>query len=459
MTINVAVGGVATIEATFYDQPGGSATDPTSVSLSVLDPDGNTDFGPYTYAGGTITRVTTGFYRKQLTIPTDTTPGAYTAAWTVVIDGDTRVGYETVNITAATLTPAGATGPTAPVYCTREDVARALDVAETARANDRIDRAIETARDEVDGLCRRRFVPWVGTRYFDWPDARYGTPGRLWLDGDELVSATSVVSGGTTISASDYFLEPANSGPPYRRVDIDRASSASYSAGTTPQRSIAITGTYGYTATTQAVGTLSAILTDDAEATASAAWSAPIGVGTLLRIGSEYLLVTERSMVDTGQNIQDALTASTSNVAVTVTDGTVFNVGDTLAVDTERMLVVAVTDNTLTVKRAWDGTVLAAHTDDTSVYNLTGVSLLRAQCGTTAAEHASDTTIYRHVVPGLVRDLAVGYALNQLLQEGSGYARVVGAGDATIEVSGKGLKALEDRCLRRHGRQLLMRTA
>lgn len=52
-------------------------------------------------------------------------------------------------------------------YCTREDVKNALDIKETARNDDQIDRAIEGATDTIEDDLNRKFYPEVDTRYFD----------------------------------------------------------------------------------------------------------------------------------------------------------------------------------------------------------------------------------------------------------------------------------------------------
>jgi hypothetical protein len=56
-------------------------------------------------------------------------------------------------------------------------------------------------------------------------------------------------------------------------------------------------------------------------------------------------------------------------------------------------------------------------------------------------------------VPQLVRDLAIAEASNQLLQEGSGYARTVGSGDAAIPAPGVSLADKWAEARARHGRK------
>lgn len=349
---------------------------------------------------------------------------------------------------------------TVPTYCTREQVKNALDLAETFRTNERIDRAIESASDQIDGMTRRRFSPTIDTRYFSWPSEEYRTPWRLWLDGNELVSLTSCTSGGATLTA-DVFLEAQAYGPPYAAIEVDLDSSSAFSSSGTHQRSIAVTGVFGYTDDQATVGTLASSLAASLTASPSITWTdlAGVGVGTLLQIDTERLLVIGRTMVDTTQNVGGSgLTNAASSVALTVSDGTAFSQGEVLYVETERMQVLEIAGNVLTVKRAIDGTVLAAHSAGVDVYAQTGVLTVRAAQGSTLAAHNSAATVTRHVLPPAIRDFALGIALSQLLQEQAGYARTAGTADMVRLVTGKGLESLEEAALERHGRQILMRS-
>lgn len=135
-----------------------------------------------------------------------------------------------------------------PWYCTREDVKAALDYKETARNNQQIDRLIEATSRRIETMCHRRFYPQVDTRYFDWPNKTSGRSYRLWLDADELISVTSISSGGSLIDVGEYFLRPYNDSPPYTHIEIDLSGSASFGGGSTHQQDITITGVFGYSA-------------------------------------------------------------------------------------------------------------------------------------------------------------------------------------------------------------------
>jgi len=274
------------------------------------------------------------------------------------------------------------------------------------------------------------------------------------LDADELISVTTLTVAGTAIAAADYFLEPANSGPPYSRVEIDLGSAAAFSAGDTHQRAIAILGEYGYRADVERVGALTAQLAADENASASVSWdTGDIGVGDVLKIDNEWMIITARSMVDTTQNLGTSLTADKENVTVAVSNGSAFVADTVVLIDSERMLVVDVAGNNLTVKRAWDGTVLAAHSSGVDVFTLTGAALDRAELGTTLAVHNSAAVVYRLLIPGPIKTLCIAEAINQLQQETSGYGRTVGAGDNERDAAGAGLEGLRASVRKDYGRR------
>jgi hypothetical protein len=348
-------------------------------------------------------------------------------------------------------------------YATREDVKSALDLKETARSNPQVDRVIEAASRDAEGLLHRRFYPELATRYFDWPD-QYARPWRLWLDDSELITLTSISSGGITIPTADINLEPNRNGPPYNRVEINLGTSAAFGGGQTIQRDITITGLWGYSNTESPAGTVASGITSTAT-TLVVSSAADIGVGQLLRIGTERLIVTERAMTSSGQTLQAPLTAAKNDETVAVSSGAGFTVGEVILLDAERMHIVDVAGNSLLVKRAWDGSTLAAHAGST-IYASRSLTVTRGALGTTAAAISGAAPIYRWEPPGPVRSLVIGEAVTAMMQEGSGYARStgvgtssrqVGGGTTTKTVYGIGLEALREQAYTSHGRKARLR--
>ena len=346
---------------------------------------------------------------------------------------------------------------TTPFYATREEIKAELDVKETARSNARIDRALADATEAVEGMCHRVFYPTVATRYFDWPPRTRVTPWILRLNNNELISVTSLVSGTTTISSANYFLRRADDKdePPYTRIELNLNSSASFGNGPTYQRDVAITGLFGYRNDETPTGaTVEALDTTETGVDVNAGTSAAVGVGSLLRIDNERVIVTSRSMLYTGQLLGGAgLTNQNSAVVVTVADGTGFAAGEMILIDGERMLVEDIAGDTLIVRRAWDGSTMAAHTASTAIFAPRTLTVQRGALGTTAAAHSSGAAVARWDAPGSVRQLCIAEALTDLLQGRSGYARTAGSGDNERETSGKGLADLRGRVYTSHGRK------
>lgn len=337
-------------------------------------------------------------------------------------------------------------------YATREDVKSSLDSAETARNNARVDRALESSSRSLESDLNRKFYPVVATRYFPWPNWQYAWPWRLWLDADELISVTTLVSGGVTISPSAYFLEPVNTGPPFTSIEIDLSSSSAFNVRNTFQRSIAITGTFGYSADEEPAGALAAAINSTSATTCNVTDSSLIGVGQIIKIDSERLVVTAKNMLTTAQTLQTPVNAVASDVTIAVTTGSAYAVGEVILLDAEKMLIVDISGNNLTVKRAWDGSVLASHTGST-VFAPRTLTVQRGALGTTAATHLIAAPVTKHVVPGLVKDLCIAEAINQIQQETSGYARTVGSGDSSRPATGGGLDDIRSRAYAAYGRK------
>jgi hypothetical protein len=349
-----------------------------------------------------------------------------------------------------------------PSYCWREDVMSALDAAETARSVGQIDRLIQRASRKVDNLCHRRFWPETDTRYIDWPDDQLGTSYRLWLDGThELISATTVTADGTSVGA--YFLEPQGSGPPYTRLEIDLSGSGSLSAGSTFQRSIAITGTFGACNDWDlAANTTSGSLTSSATSV-TVGTGTPIGVGALLKLDSEIVQVTAKTLATTGITLAANLALNPGATALTVASGDELSiaVGEVITIGTERMLVTDRYTATVIVERQWSGSVLAAHSSGDTIYAYRTLTVQRGQLGTTAATHTTATSVAIFTPPPLVRDLTIAEALVGLGREQSGYARTVGTGAAERNAGPQALRTvglgdladLRRDCIEAHGRK------
>lgn len=339
---------------------------------------------------------------------------------------------------------------------------RAADVNAAAYLSAKVDAAIESASQDVDTLCkvgdlsRPGFAPWTGTITFDAPVENNDDAYRFWLNNHPLYSLTSAITDDGADDVTADALPWPEYGPPYRALDLDEGTGAifTFSSGR-GQRSLTVTGVW--------CGALVGELTSSAwtlsgginASVIAATLNAPLGVGSIVRIGSERMLVTERSWLDSTQN--GTLTSSLADQILTVSSGAAFHVGEELLIDAERVLIQDIGGNTLIVKRAVGGSVLAAHTG-ADIYWARSCTIERGALGTTAAGHTNEDQIYVYKVPALIERLTVAYALDQLQQEQSGYARVVTNGESVSEFSGRAIAALEKRVQAAYGRQMRVRS-
>jgi hypothetical protein len=338
-------------------------------------------------------------------------------------------------------------------YCTREQVKTALDVDATAGLDTQVDRVILAASRLIEGDLHRRFYPWVGTRYFDWPNDQRARPWRLWLGPDELVTVTAFASGSETVPAASVKLWPQQ-GPPYTRLELDQATLGGFTAGPSYQDTISVTGTFGYSAEFAPAGTIAEGL-DASETDVDVSNAAAVGVGDLLQVDTERMLVTGRRSLDTTATVLGAgETSSMADTSVGVDSGAKLNVGETITVDAERMLITDITGNTLTVRRAQDGTVLASHASLTPIYAARTLTVTRGALGTSAATHSTAAAITRHVVPSGINALAIGQALYTLRHEQIGYGFItVGSGTVSRDLDGKALIDLWAQARTTYGRR------
>lgn len=338
-------------------------------------------------------------------------------------------------------------------YTTREAVKGALGSKLTARDDTQVDEAIETASRSVEQLCNRaHFYPWTGTRHFDHPQNGYGRTWEVELDEFPLITLTSITAGGTALTIADLILEPRNSGPPYTTIAADTDTGATFGAGSGgDQRRVAVTGLWGYSDDSKPAGALAEAL-DTSEPGVDVTDSSKIGVGTLLKCESERMNVTARDLLDTGQNTSAALDADDTDDAVGLTDGAQFHVGEELWINSEAMLLVAISGNTGTVKRAWNGTRLAAHLTAQDIYAPRRLTVERGAAGTTAAAHDTATALTRWAPPGGVWSLTVAEAIAQVENEQAGYARITGEGEGARETGGRQVESLRKQVRNRYGR-------
>lgn len=309
-----------------------------------------------------------------------------------------------------------------PVYTTREKVKTAMDWKETSRNNTRVDDALQSSATDIEGCLHRRFYPEIATRKWDWPNYSLSPAWALELGDNDLISITTLTAGGIVIPSTDYKLKRDDNKdePPYTRVEIDLSSASAFSSGATFQDSIVILGLWGHSdksapagATAQAInGSVTNLSVTD---------SSIVGVGSLIRIDNERLLVSNKRMLDTTQNLQGNLTANKANEVVPVQDGTAFFPGETILIDAERMRIEDVAGNNLIVTRQWDGSTLAAHAVTADIFAPRALTVVRGFLGTTAAAHNNAVSITQHVPPPLISEYSLALTINDLRSTIAGY--------------------------------------
>lgn len=332
------------------------------------------------------------------------------------------------------------------LYVTREEVYDAMDFKGSIVSARKIDSAIAAASRSIETLVDRKFYPVIATKYFSAPS---GTV--LWFETpDMLISATTVTSGGQTISSNDYFLEPINYGPPYNRLELDLGSDSFFNTQDTTQRQVAITGTWGYDLNLEAATVLIAS-PGSSTAYVDVLDSRAVGIGNLLKINSEYLEVTEKQLTDTGLNTT-ALTAQKSAETITgITAGTIFP-DEVIQIDSEQMKVKSVAGTTITVDRAFGGTTLAAHDAGADIYAYKRLTVSRGVNGSNAASHSSTDVVYKVTYPADIVELCLAEAVSTLQQRLSGYGRTVGSGDNLREAKGSALAQMRSAVVKNYRR-------
>ena len=353
-----------------------------------------------------------------------------------------------------------------PCYCNRDEAMRAVDFKDGVLAVAAVDRALQSVAGSIEKALHRQFYPIDATYRFTWPNYQYAEPWRYWLGRHDLQCLTSLQSpGDTEIPLWQVFLEPVNRWPgeAYTHVELDRSTVAAWGIGPTPQHSIWMTGTWGFTADADQVAALAAGI-GASDTTITVSTGAQLGAGDVLIIGygrgdapfptypgtagaiapylGERIIVQDKGPADAGLTLSGTgcTTAANSDTALTVSGGSL-TAGDVVLVDQELMFVERVVAGVATVSRAWAGSILDTHATGTDVYPDRQLTVLRGQLGTTAATADAAAAVWRHRVPQLVRDLAIAETENQVLQEVSGYSRMVGSGEAQMRASGTALAA------------------
>lgn len=294
---------------------------------------------------------------------------------------------------------------------------------------------IEGASQHIENILHRCFIPETAIKYFRWPTRASSGGYILHLEDLDLIAVTLLQAKAqdttpTTIVAADFFTEPTNEGPPYSRIEIDLSSSAAFESGDTPQRSIAVTGRWGYGEDTKAAGAL-AEADDGSETALDVTDSSLIDVGNTILIGTEAMFVSGKTLKDTTANTNAALTAekSATTVALAAAHGLLVKAGEVITIDSERMLIESISTDTLAVQRAYDGSVLATHSNPSDIYAPRTLTVVRAVNGTTGAAHDTAAAIVKYAPPADIVEFCTARAIANHQQGRSGWTGVIGGSE------------------------------
>lgn len=344
------------------------------------------------------------------------------------------------------------------MYATREQVQDSLEVFSSARIASLVDRKIRASSRSMEGYLHRRFYPEQRSVKFDWPNYTHAPTWTVWLGQHTLISLTSVVSGGITIPLGNVLLRRHDDlrEPPYTKLEIDLSSSSSLMGGLTFQESLVITGLYGDNDTDNSYvdGELGTSINNSVKTVVlvPSSGSFEVGVGSIVLMEDERMIVLERAMSDTTRTITGNIDDSQNAETIPVSSGAAFAVGETILIDAERMKVVDIASNNLIVRRAWDASTLDTHTSGAAVYALRTCLVQRGALGTTATSHTAAVTFSVHRFNQLINDLCVAESVVALEQNASGYARTVGSGGNAREATGAGLEDLRKQACSAYGR-------
>ena len=315
----------------------------------------------------------------------------------------------------------------APSYATVEQLQAAADYKPTAYEAARLGRIVDAASRRIELRLHRHFYPLTETVTYTRPTLakpHTSTSTGFFLNRDLIsLSAVTVDTASQTVGLIELW--PTQYGPPYSWLGV---------TGST----IVIAADWGFSNTTTPAGALAEALdaTETGVDVTDSSKDTGVGIGDLIIADSERMVVTGKSQLDIAQNIQGNLTADTSDVTVAVEDGTTIFTGEVLLVNAEEMLIVAISANNATVKRAWNGSVLAAHTSGDDIFAPRTLTVERNAVGSTAATHLTAAALTRNLPPAAITDLCIAESINTYEQETAGYARTLGAGETVQEARG-----------------------
>lgn len=335
-----------------------------------------------------------------------------------------------------------------PLYATEQQLVRTMGGSDTT---DRwqLRRALKAASRSIDGArvgtgtVRRRLYPEIATRTFPIPMGP-----ELDFAPYDLLSTTSIDSGGTTVSPSGLRFQPQD-GPPYDSVCLNPVANSYWPGYGDWTLQLTWAGTWGFSLVDDLAGTNVGAINGSVTALTYAAPQAqvPVGVGSIVRCGTEYMIVTDITYVSSAVTLAADLGDTNADQLVNVgsaPNAAKFVAGDTIVIDGETLVVTDVVASSLQVQRGYNGSVPAAHTTGATLYAPRQLTVQRGQLGSSAASHADTDPLYVWEVPPLVNALCLAEAMNIMQNEDAAYGRAEGADQSGRTLSQTALQALRE---------------
>ena len=193
--------------------------------------------------------------------------------------------------------------------------------------DDELFQLLLSVSDWIDSYCNRHFYPRQQTLEFNGDgSAKLLIPDLVAIDSLKE-DTTDDQTFDTTWAATDYWLTPYNAEPtehwgrPYTAIQVRQSGTKSgFAKG---EKHFQVTGRWGY----------------------------------------------REKKEDSGTDLNDP-SMTTTKTTIAADDGTQFEIGQTIMIGTEQMLVTGISANNLTCTRALNGTTAAAHADNADIFIL-----------------------------------------------------------------------------------------
>jgi hypothetical protein len=300
------------------------------------------------------------------------------------------------------------------VYCTVEEIFSDLETpgGDVDAVLDKIQSASQTILQDMGN-----FLPIAARKILTGND-------QPILSIPALLTPFIVDNDDTILASDDYLLGTRewNSGP-YTTIKFDPDGSYYGAYWISEPGSVRITGRWGKYENVVDTGlTVDAGGLDDADLTLVTSNGASISPGMILRVEGEDIFVSGLGSPTAGVTEIDAA-MDASQDTMTVKDGTKLNIGEIIRVGLEKMKVLDIATNTVSVQRAYHKTRLATHADDADVDVYRTPVIERAvNAASLPASHAAGKKIYQLVPPANINQLCRKLTILSLEQAKSKYS-------------------------------------